>query len=187
MSKIDEGTDRGMSAVLKMKRSVELANDRREKLKNALARVKNHPDSAYAAGLVQSARRQAGRQSAVVKRQISRIHEMIEAAVDGDVTSLSEMVDEALCGRIDELTGKGKIWHIAKDARAKHDDAVRTGAEAKIYNAPETLKKSEKDVGTQKARLHRAISLGKSIEAKEMGDHDDAAYYKAKAKSWKGK
>lgn len=108
-------TDRGSSAVLRLKRSIELSNEKRERLKNALARVKGNPDSEYAARLVQSARKEAGREASVVKRQISRIHEddkmpfnLIKHVIDGDAVALSEAIDEALRSRIDETLSEAR-------------------------------------------------------------------------------
>ncbi len=179
-----------MSAVLRMKRSLELANDKKERLKNALARVKGNPDSEYAAHLVQSARRTASRQDSVVKRQIGRIHEIVEAAIDGDVTGLEEMIDEALCARIDEPTGKGKAYGIAHAYQNKSwNSSAMANPDHRWYD-PENEKQHKHEENIYNLRSRRALSMAKAAQAKRDSSGygaEDYARHKEHAQHWKKK
>lgn len=199
LTDVTEATDRGFSRLLRMKRSLELSNEKKERLKRALAAVKGSENPEYAAQMVKSAKRAAANQDSVVKRQIARIHEetdmkhIIESVVDADVASLEETIDAILRAKIDEalfgdedeedLEEAEQIDELSdallKRARRKakrrfndSNDEIRSIRKEYGYN----VKDSETDIPDLKATAHKSARLMSKINsrlAKEDVDQID--------------
>ena len=153
MTDVTEATDRGFSRLLRMKRSLELSNEKKERLKRALASVKGSENPEYAAQMVKSAKRAAANQDSVVKRQIARIHEetdmkhIIESVVDADVASLEETIDAILRAKIDEaLFGDEdeedleEATHLSRDGKITQ---VSDKAADRLLKGPKTKKEKK--------------------------------------------